>query len=644
MEAIKIYKHKRAFTLIELIVTIAVLGILVLLAGPKLLGYVEKAELTKIQHDVKVMEQEMKVALIEDESNFVNWDYNAKDLGKLILSDKLYEKEGFAKFVDKTHLINYFENKRPKTNSLGTGGDLYPVSTFADSETEGEPDLLVSLGYKIIPEKYNDKINTSLGGTFYTNPDGKVYYEHDKALGSQKDELIKACEAPVAEDLGYTFEVINGKGTITKYDHREQHIVIPTEFKIEVDGEEICEPVRVIGKAAFAYGPLKKLKLESVVIPGSVEIIEEDAFKDNNIPKITIPSSVKVVKDNILVGNNVSHIIVRGESGSSPIKETNYPNTNVEYNYGTPKDLDIIFDYNSGTIIDYSGTGGKYIEVPKFVSQNGINYPVKGIAKGAYQGKGLISVILPETLERIEDYAFSGNQLTGITIPNSVVHIGNYAFSFNEKTHSRSGEKIATMKTVIMQNVEQFNKIDKLGDILESSGGLKVNLLGGKLSLLDHIFVTSIGNKVEIVVDEEVNPGEPDAPDVPVGGQTGPIIFDGLGPEAYDGNDETFNLIEETKVVTWSGDLDNKELTFKVSTYVTTQYKYSLKIKFYNNEGKLLKSPTSPDTDETTLNSYGKIQDLKVIVPSGSNKMEISSTHYNNKIYEITVAGNKVVN
>ena len=47
---------KKGFTIIELIVVVAILGILVMLAGPKLLDYVEKTELTIIQHDVKVME------------------------------------------------------------------------------------------------------------------------------------------------------------------------------------------------------------------------------------------------------------------------------------------------------------------------------------------------------------------------------------------------------------------------------------------------------------------------------------------------------------------------------------------------------------------------------------------------------------
>lgn len=40
--------NKRGFTLIELLTVIAILGILVLLAAPKFLGYAEKANIVKI--------------------------------------------------------------------------------------------------------------------------------------------------------------------------------------------------------------------------------------------------------------------------------------------------------------------------------------------------------------------------------------------------------------------------------------------------------------------------------------------------------------------------------------------------------------------------------------------------------------------
>ena len=70
-------KNSKAFTIIELIVVVAILGVLVLLAGPKLLGYVEKAELTRIQHDVKVMENKMGV-ILNTNNNFNDWQNNGK--------------------------------------------------------------------------------------------------------------------------------------------------------------------------------------------------------------------------------------------------------------------------------------------------------------------------------------------------------------------------------------------------------------------------------------------------------------------------------------------------------------------------------------------------------------------------------------
>lgn len=102
-------KNRKAFTIIELIVVIAILGILVLLAGPRLLGYVEKAELARIQHDVKVMENKMAEVLTTD-NKFNDWQNNGKDLGRVVMRKELYEKQGVAKFIDWEHcLLNGYE-------------------------------------------------------------------------------------------------------------------------------------------------------------------------------------------------------------------------------------------------------------------------------------------------------------------------------------------------------------------------------------------------------------------------------------------------------------------------------------------------------------------------------------------------------
>jgi hypothetical protein len=53
---------------------------------------------------------------------------------------------------------------------------------------------------------------------------------------------------------------------------------------------------------------------------------------------------------------------------------------------------------------------------------------------GAFSGKKLVSVTIPNSVTTIGDRAFSANQLTSVTIPNSVNTIGDGAFSANQLT------------------------------------------------------------------------------------------------------------------------------------------------------------------------------------------------------------------
>ena len=53
---------------------------------------------------------------------------------------------------------------------------------------------------------------------------------------------------------------------------------------------------------------------------------------------------------------------------------------------------------------------------------------------GAFEGKSLTSVVIPDSIANIGTMSFSWNQLTSITIPNSVTSIGANAFSDNQLT------------------------------------------------------------------------------------------------------------------------------------------------------------------------------------------------------------------
>ena len=48
---------------------------------------------------------------------------------------------------------------------------------------------------------------------------------------------------------------------------------------------------------------------------------------------------------------------------------------------------------------------------------------------------GITSVIIPDTVISIGNYAFYGNKLTSVTIPNSVTSIGNSAFFKNDSSN-----------------------------------------------------------------------------------------------------------------------------------------------------------------------------------------------------------------
>lgn len=123
----------------ELIVVIAIIAILVLLATPKLRTYIERTQLTRIQHDIKVAE--------------------------VVLDDYLIQHNNFPNSWPKI--------PTGKLSELANLGQLYNVEGVVDTMPDGD--------YKEVDKQFlKDKIKTKLGGKFYTSEIGRVYYEDDK--------------------------------------------------------------------------------------------------------------------------------------------------------------------------------------------------------------------------------------------------------------------------------------------------------------------------------------------------------------------------------------------------------------------------------------------------------------------------------
>lgn len=142
--------RKKGFTLIELIVSIAVIGILIMLAFPKLLDYVDKAKMTQIKNDVKAAEDLLSEYSIKNNNFPDEWDDVSID----------------------------------KLQSIASKSVLYDVRGHVKTIKNGE--------YKEIDKGYLIKgIKTRLGGKFYINENHKVYYEDNKPSKiKEKDNLF----------------------------------------------------------------------------------------------------------------------------------------------------------------------------------------------------------------------------------------------------------------------------------------------------------------------------------------------------------------------------------------------------------------------------------------------------------------------
>lgn len=124
---IKELRNKKGFTLIELIVVIAVLGILVLLAAPKFLGYTKDANVTAMEADAKTLSNASIVHFVDSEKDGESiWPIEAGGAAETVTVGT-ETIEGYAFDED---LIG------PKLNSLK--GELDDYILVIDGDREGE--------------------------------------------------------------------------------------------------------------------------------------------------------------------------------------------------------------------------------------------------------------------------------------------------------------------------------------------------------------------------------------------------------------------------------------------------------------------------------------------------------------------------
>lgn len=135
---------KKGFTLIELIVVIAIIGVLAAILVPTMLGYVKKSKISSANSTASSIYKAINSALVELDEEGVDvggtW-YATIANGKVTVSDKAEISEEMKKSETKfgTKIQNFFAEitKTPQAKAMMDGGTCKALAVQVDSTYNG---------------------------------------------------------------------------------------------------------------------------------------------------------------------------------------------------------------------------------------------------------------------------------------------------------------------------------------------------------------------------------------------------------------------------------------------------------------------------------------------------------------------------
>lgn len=188
------------------------------------------------------------------------------------------------------------------------------------------------------------------------------------------------------EELGSDFDWINngdGTATITGYKGNKTEIEIPSK----IQGLSVIK----IEKDAFQD---LAIKLKSVILPKTVEIIGDNAFQDNNLTSVNL-ESVKEIGVHAFSGNQLTNVTIP----------------------------------NIVTIGDYAFYNNRLTKVV-------LGNSLLNIGEKAFSQNQLKTIQLPTSLENVYEEAFSNNKINSVEIYNRNANLHSNAFSNNQENPS----------------------------------------------------------------------------------------------------------------------------------------------------------------------------------------------------------------
>lgn len=317
---LSIKKSRKAFTLVELIIAIAILGVLSAIALPRLSGFQEKAKIKADESSldllnkmtdlyavtnniddkdifegsstdeerivvlrdqgfldklVKAQQKDKKFTWKEDSWMWAldDWDESS---GDWVLSEEEAEKRGFS--FSAGSIYDY----------KGSGGDI-----VIPHEIGG---LAVS---KIGNDAFKDKGLTSVLIPDSVKEIGRGAFQNNKLESVILPDSLKIIKQGTFDNNKLkTLKIPDGVGTLEYAAFRNNQLI----------SVELSDSLGTIGDYAFANNKIKEISL-----PNSVKVLGRNAFSKNQLEEITIPKTVRDIWQEVFIKNKITSINIQGK-------------------------------------------------------------------------------------------------------------------------------------------------------------------------------------------------------------------------------------------------------------------------------------------------------------------------------------------
>lgn len=685
-------KSKKGFTLIELIISIIVIGVLVLLAVPRLIGYSNKALETALIQDAKQIHLASERYYMDNKE----WPYLRDEYGDVVqagyngLFEILYKAEEFDNDnenvlfyeIDFEEINSYVNLNNDEGYFVAAVGNPEFGITVLDPESEetakrvNEPEekkASIGRGY-LGSREYDDGdvIFSGLGSEAYDNNLNTSHIINNKTEyltweGDLTDRVINIRANGGASDSHML--------TISFLDENNTPLKFINDKDLEVNKEEL-------------YGSLKDLKL---VVPYRTEKIK---FSSTSVNSRVFEVSVSDLERPDINKKSISHetsnssvtfnwsedykraLIYEGNTFLSDTKGTTYTHeplySNSTHNYKL-------------TLIDEDGVGTT-IEYEALTRSNGIDF--RGLSPSAFDRNNNTSYPIVNKTEYVtwdgdledrvlEIKANGGSSESHMLVVSFIDKNGNALPFIDESGQPKLEREIygstATFNPIVPKGAERI----KLKSTSVSSRVFNIEVEGGEKQKVhskeithtvtnssitlnwqkynraiiyeDGEFLADVKGKSYthkplysnsthkyniILIDKD---GVGASTEYTAKTSSNGIDFKGLNPEAFDNDETTYDSIKnDTKYVTWDGDISNRVLSIKAKGGASSKNVLNLSIE--DDRGNTLRF-IDDKGESTSRTIYGLTETLNIIMPKNAKRIKLHSTSISTAIYNVSVSG-----